>query len=384
MPRITTLVIFVLVMLGFLAAFLSGFFLNSYFESRTNEFPILNQAYNILVNHSSIALAEPPALEYGMIRGLLESSNDPYAVFQEPVQHELESNNLEGSYGGIGVEITVNPEGEFILIPISGGPASDAGIQSGDQLLKIDDLIIIETTNLDQVKAAIRGPTGSTVKIKVFHDQTGKNLEFDITREVIHLPSVSWYIAPGNEDIGILDVHIIADSTAGEIENAVRQLKSGGAKKFILDLRDNGGGLLTAGVDTARLFLEEGIIIQQQYRNQDAETFRVTRPGALSDLPLVILINRNTASAAEIIAGAMKMHDKAILIGENSFGKDSIQLIFDLDDGSSLHVTAAKWWLPGLKPVISEGGLQPDILVSQHESEIDSILNAAIDYLRDR
>ena len=384
MPRITTLVIFVLVMLGFLAAFLSGFFLNSYFESRTNEFPILNQAYNILVNHSSIALAEPPALEYGMIRGLLESSNDPYAVFQEPVQHELESNNLEGSYGGIGVEITVNPEGEFILIPISGGPASDAGIQSGDQLLKIDDLIIIETTNLDQVKAAIRGPTGSTVKIKVFHDQTGKNLEFDITREVIHLPSVSWYIAPGNEDIGILDVHIIADSTAGEIENAVRQLKSGGAKKFILDLRDNGGGLLTAGVDTARLFLEEGIIIQQQYRNQDAETFRVTKPGALSDLPLVILINRNTASAAEIIAGAMKMHDKAILIGENSFGKDSIQLIFDLDDGSSLHVTAAKWWLPGLKPVISEGGLQPDILVRQHESEIDSILNAAIDYLRDR
>jgi len=371
-------------MLGFLAAFLSGFFLNTFFDSKTNEFPILNQAYNILVNHTSVTLPEPPALEYGMIRGLLESSNDPYAAFQEPVQHELESNNLEGSFGGIGVEITINPEGKFILIPISGGPASDAGIQSGDHLLKVDDLNIIETTNLDQVNAAIRGPTGSSVKIIVKRDQPGKNLEFDITREVIHLPSVTWFMAPRNEDIGILNVHIIADSTAGEIEKAILQLKSGGANMFILDLRDNGGGLLTAGVDTARLFLEEGIIIQQQYRGQDVETFRVTKPGPLSDLAMVILINHNTASAAEIIAGTMKMHGKAILIGENSFGKDSIQLIFDLDDGSSLHVTAAKWWLPGLEPEIGEGGLQPDILVSQHESEIDSILNTAIEYLREQ
>jgi carboxyl-terminal processing protease len=384
MSRAWYIAIFALVALGFLGAFLSGYFLNSYFESPAQDFNILNQAYSILLNHSYVSLPETPVLEYGMIRGLLESSEDPYASFQEPVQHELESNNLQGSFGGIGVEFTRSNEGNLLIFPIDGGPASKAGVQHGDQLLIIDDLVINPDTHLDDVKAAVRGPLGEAVNITVFRSEVEPRLEFDISREVIHLPSVTWYTAPEDDSIGIINIHIIAESTVDEIKNAVSQLQKRGTSKYIIDLRDNGGGLLTAGIETARLFLEDGIIIQQQYRGQNVETFRVNKPGSLSDLPLVILINHNTASAAEIIAGSLQSQGRATLIGENSFGKDSIQLIFDLDDGSSLHITAAKWWVPDLMPPIGEGGLQPEILINQGDAQIDMILNAAVDFLREK
>lgn len=384
MSRTKYILIIILVALGFLGAFLSGFFLKSHFDSTSNIFPILNQAYNILINHSYESLPVPPGLEYGMIKGLLDSSTDPYATFQEPVQHELESNSLHGSFGGIGVEYSYNQERELMIFPIGDGPAARAGVQNGDQLLQIDDLMVSADTHLDEVKAAVRGPVGNHVKLKLSRTGIDSTLEFEIRREVIHLPSVTWHTAPEDANIGIINVHIIAESTIDEIENAVTQLQNDGTRKYILDLRDNGGGLLSAGVDTARLFLKDGIIIQQQYRGQAVETFRMTKPGSLSNLPLVILINHNTASAAEIIAGSIQSHGRATLIGENSFGKDSIQLIFDLDDGSSLHITAAKWWIPGLSPPVNEGGLQPDILVENGEAQIDLILNTAVEYLQEQ
>jgi len=380
MSRIRFLLVPSLVALGLLGAFLSGFFLDSYFDSQVNDFSILHQAYNILINHSYIDLPDASVLERGMIRGLVEASEDPYASFQEPVQHELESNNLQGSFGGIGVEFSYNHDGDLLIYPVANGPASDAGIQNGDHLLMVDQLIINSETHLDDVQAAIRGPVGKSVKITIFRTESESTQKFDIRRESIHLPSVTWRTAAEHPDIGIIFVHIIAESTVDEIKNAVLELEENGASQFVLDLRDNGGGLLTAGVETARLFLKDGIILQQQYRGQGVETFRTRKPGSLSDLTLVVLINHNTASSAEIIAGSLQSHGRAILIGENSFGKDSIQLVFDLDDGSSIHVTAAKWWIPDLIPPIGEGGLIPDIPVTQAEDQMDMILNAAVEY----
>jgi carboxyl-terminal processing protease len=384
MSRLRYVFIISFVAVGFLSAFLSGYFLNSYFTPRPNEFPILNQSYNILINHSFLDLPGHSTLEYGMIRGLLLSSEDPYATFQEPVQHELESNNLQGSFGGIGVELTRSSEGNILVFPISNGPAFQAGIHKGDQLLWIDDIEIGTDTQIDEIKAAIRGPVGKSVKIIIARDDHGSELEFNVRRDRIHLPSVTWHVAPEDSQIGIININIIAESTTEEIKNAVREMQKDGTNRYILDLRDNGGGLLTAGIDTARLFLHEGVILQQQYRGEDVETFTVKAPGPLADLPLVILINHNTASAAEIVAGALQKHHRALLIGEPSFGKDSIQLIFDLQDGSSLHVTAAKWWIPGLSPTLGEGGLQPDLPVSQDESGNDLVMISALEYLREQ
>ncbi|MBK5108524.1 MAG: PDZ domain-containing protein [Anaerolineales bacterium] len=380
MSRYRFLLVPSLVALGLLGAFLSGFFLDSYFDSQTNDFSILHQAYNILINHSYLDLPDAGVLEHGMIKGLVESSEDPYASFQEPVQHELESNNLQGSFGGIGVEFSYTHDGDILIYPVANGPASEAGIQNTDRLLKVDQLIVTSETHLDEIKAAIRGPVGESVKITIFRAEPESTLDFNIRREVIHLPSVTWRTAAEHPDIGIIIVHIIAESTVDEIKNAVLELEKSGASKFVLDLRDNGGGLLTAGVETARLFLKDGIILQQQYRGQDVETFRIRKPGSLSDLTLMVLINHNTASSAEIIAGSLQSHGRALLIGENSYGKDSIQLVFDLDDGSSIHVTAAKWWIPDLIPPIGEGGLLPDIPVTQTDDQMDMILNAAVEH----
>ncbi len=143
----------------------------------------------------------------------------------------------------------------------------------------------------------------------------------------------------------------------------MEDLQQRGATAFVLDLRDNPGGLLDAGVDIARLFLKEGSVMQQQYRGQEVKTFEVEKPGPLADLPLAVLINHGSASAAEIAAGALQAHRRATLIGEPSYGKDSIQLVFTLQDGSSLHVTSAQWWIPGLQKPVGEQGLQPDILI---------------------
>lgn len=381
MPRLRYIFIIGLVALGFLSAFLSGYFLRSYFDTKTNDFPVLNQAYNILINHSYLSLPGPSTLEYGMIRGLLQSSEDPYASLQEPVQHELESNNLQGSFGGIGVEFTHSIDGRILIYPIVDGPAFNAGILKGDRLVKIDDVEITSESTIDEINAAVRGPVGKIVQLSVLRENQASVLDFNIRREKIHLPSVTWYVAPEDADIGIINVNIIADSTAEEIQNAVKQLQEEGTSKYVLDLRDNGGGLLTAGIETARLFLREGTIIQQQYRGQEVETFHTNSPGVFSDLPLVILINGNTASAAEIIAGSIQSHARAALVGEPTFGKDSIQLIFDLQDGSSLHITAAKWWIPDLIPALEDGGLQPDIRVRQDDSQIDLILAEAIEFL---
>jgi carboxyl-terminal processing protease len=384
MSRIRYLLIILLVAAGFVSAFLSGYFLNAYFESGANVFPILDQAFGILKNHAYLDLPETRKLEYGMIRGMLIASGDPHATFHEPVQHELASNNLQGRFGGIGLELTRHQNGEILIFPIIDGPALQAGILDGDQLLSVDDLIITSEVSLEEISAAIRGPVGNSVKIIVAREPELSQLEFNIKREEIHMPSVTWHIFPGYPTIGLINVKIIAETTPDEILSAVEQLQRKGATQFVLDLRNNGGGLLTAGVETAKLFLKEGIVLQQQYRGEEVETFQVSTSGPLLNLPMVVLVNHNTASAAEIIAGALQVHSIALLVGEPTFGKDSIQLIFDLEDESSLHITAAKWWIPGISPPLGENGLQPDVIVLQDDTDVDLLMEAAIQSLIDR
>ena len=172
---------------------------------------------------------------------------------------------------------------------------------------------------------------------------------------------MTWHLDPDNPELGVIEINLIAASTVDELKNAIKDLQSRNACCYILDLRNNFGGLLTTGVDIAKLFLEDGVIIEQQFRDQGVVAYRVEHPGPFVNLPLVVIVNENTASSAEIIAGALKVHGRAQIIGVPTYGKDTIQLVFDLKDGSSVHVTSAKWWIPGLEPPIGEGGLQPDI-----------------------
>lgn len=229
-----------------------------------------------------------------------------------------------------------------------------------------------------EIQAAIRGLVGDLVQITVIRPSTGEELSFSIKRANVPLPSVTWRKASSAEQVGIVEINLIAASTPDEVIHAVEDLSSQGATHFILDLRDNSGGLLDAGVDTARLFLQTGDIIQQQYAGKSIDTFKVNQPGALREIPLVVLVNQNTASAAEIIAGALQSQNRANLVGVPTFGKDTIQLVFDLLDGSSMRVTAARWWIPGIELSLADHGLQPDSYIQLEETEMDMVLQFGI------
>lgn len=364
-------------------AFTFGFFLNAAVEDETvnlslpnitwlqtgPEYPLLEEVSRLLKENAYYTLPDDKTLEYGMIKGLLAASDDPYTVFVEPPQHELQSDRLQGRFGGIGARIERDEENYYYLYPLPDSPSLEAGITDGDRLLQVDDLEVTPETLSDEIEAAVRGPVGQKVNITVGRNPDYAPVKYTIERAEVALPSVTWNLSADEPNVGIIHLQIIASSTPDEVTRAIEDLQSQGATHLVLDVRNNGGGLVDAGVDTARLFLESGSVIEQQYRGRDVKTFEVEKPGPFASIPMVVLINRGTASAAEILAGSLQAQDRALIVGTPSYGKDSIQLVFNLSDGSSLHVTAAKWWIPGLTDKIEGKGIQPDVPVAEEAGE---------------
>ena len=379
-PLTNTLLFTMLVMLMAGTAFAAGYLFHAH-RSGAADLALLNEAYSIVQNHGLKEIPSSPGLEYGMIRGMLQAYADPFTVFVEPVQHELESNALQGSFGGIGVELSTDAEGYVVLFPFPSDPAFDAGVQDGDRLLQVDDTPIPPGMPVSEVQSAIRGPVGKAVELLIARPPDYQKQIIKIKRAEVALPTVTRRLDLTDERVGILNINLIAATTTAELQDSVGELQARGAEYFILDLRDNPGGLLDAGVDVARLFLTDGEIITRQYRGQQAETYAVDKPGPLADLPLVVLVNHGSASAAEIIAGALQARGRAQLVGAPTFGKDTIQLVFTLSDQSSLHITAAQWWVPGLAYELSENGLQPDIQIQPpaDPDTFDTTLQAAVE-----
>jgi carboxyl-terminal processing protease len=248
----------------------------------------------------------------------------------------------------------------------------------GDRLVAVEDVAMPPDTPFEDIQAAVRGPEGEPVAITIQRPPGFEEYTFSILRENFPLPSVTWHIAPEDGRLGVIEINLIAASTVEETRRAIEDLQTQGATHFALDLRNNFGGLLDAGIDIARLFLKEGIVLQQQYRGRNVETFEVDTPGEFSQLPLVVLVNENTASAAEIIAGALQAQGRAQLIGTPTFGKDSIQLVFELQDGSSLHITSARWWFPDLEFPADTKGLQPDLTITGEIPGPDAAITLAL------
>jgi carboxyl-terminal processing protease len=363
------------------ASFIGGYTYHQR-EFQAQDFPILDQAFTIL---KSSGLKEPPPdlyLEYGMIRGMMQAYNEPHSYFVDPPQHELSTQQLEGKYGGIGVQMNRDEQGYWVIFPYPDSPAVKAGLLEGDRLLAVDDISVDRETSAETISAAVRGPVGEWVRLSVGRPPDYEALEIEIQRAEVAIPSVTWRLNPDEPRAGVIKVNLMAATTADEIERAIADLQTRQATHFILDLRDNPGGYLTAGVDVARLFLTSGVVLEQQYRDRDVESFRVEKPGPLSDLPLAALINTGSASAAEIVAGALQAYQRAPMIGVHTYGKDTIQLVFVLSDQSSLHLTAARWWIPELQRPLGSIGVQPDILVDPQSdaSGVDLVLQAALNY----
>jgi len=366
-------------LLSLAISFAAGFYTNQLLNPPELELPILSQARTILLNHAYYDPPVDPALEYGMIHGMVGAMEDPYAAFVEPPQHELNTNTFEGQFGGIGSQVTKSEDNLFILYPFDDSPAAEAGIESGAILRAVDGTPLTPDMSLDTVVSLVRGPIGEKVDLTVINPSSETEIVITVRRDSFTIPSVFWRKLEQNPEVGLIDVNLIASSTAEEITNALDEMQAENIKYYILDLRGNTGGLLDSGIDIARLFLKDGEIISLQYKGEETEKFEVKKAGPLTDLPLVVLIDHFTASASEIIAGALQVHDRAVLIGTPSYGKNTIQLVFTLDDNSSIHVTNGVWWLPGYNP--GEAFLlQPDIPIEIDDGQDSSYFKPALEY----
>ncbi len=321
-------------------------------------------------------------LTYDSIRGSLTALNDPYSIFVEPQTREMERDDFRGSYGGIGAYVSKNEDGEFVLDPINEGqPSALAGILSGDILLEIDGQPVSPEMTVEDVVVAIRGPLGEEVKLTVRHTEATESVVVTVKRAVIELPSAYWRILEEDESIGYLQITRFTARTSEEVETAIEELKGDGAEKLIIDLRHNPGGLLNAAVDVASHFLDGKVVLYERRAGDEERDFVATKGGDATDIPLTVLVDGSTASASEILAGALQDHQRATLIGQVTFGKGAVQNVYELSDGSSLHITAARWFTPNYQE-LDGNGLTPEIEISLENAEDDIQLTRAIEYLQ--
>ena len=294
----------------------------------------------------------------------------------------MERDDFRGSYGGIGAYVSKNEDGEFVLNPIDENqPSAVAGILAGDVLLEINGQPVSQEMTVEDVVVAIRGPLGEEVQLTVRHPDALEPTVITVVRAVIELPSVYWRILEEDASIGYLQITRFTARSPEEVQTAIEELEAEGAKTLILDLRHNPGGLLNAAVDVAGHFLDGGIVLYEKRAGKDEKAFTATTDGVATELPLVVLVDGGTASASEILAGALQDRQRATLIGEVTFGKGAVQNVYELSDGSSLHITSARWFTPNHQE-LDGNGLTPEIAVTLENADADLQLARAVEFLQ--
>ncbi len=366
---ISVLIVALFPALTFAAGFAAHWYLTrDQLAVEVNEFKVFWEAWRLLDRTFLGEAPGPRERTYSAIHGLVSAYEDPYTVFVEPQPRQREREELRGEFGGIGAWVTREPDGSYSLRPMPNLPAATAGIREGDILIAVDGQPITTEMSQDEVINLIRGPVGATVRIEVRRSGVDEPLAFTIKRQRIETPSVQWRMLDDPPHAGYIQITIFTERTAREMAEALRDLKGQGMQKLVLDLRHNGGGLLDAAIDVSSIFLREGVVLHEQKAGGAEKSYPVRRQPVTFDGPVVILVDNATASASEIVAGALQDYGRGVLLGEKTFGKGSVQLVHDLSDGSSLHITAARWLTPQRRRIDQEG-LQPDILVVVSEED---------------
>ena len=325
----------------------------------------------------------------GAISGMVSSLGDPYTSYFPPKKHEEFKTQMAGEFSGIGAELSVNEQGIIIVVsPLDGSPAQKAGVRSGDSIIRVEGK---STGGWDLAKAVenIRGPKGSKVKITIVHATEKTPIDLTITRDTIQVKSVSSWIKQFDcskndtcvpttncascATIAYVRISQFGDKTNDEWLQAVNKIlpevkKVANFKGIVLDVRNNPGGYMHDAVYIASEFVKSGPIVKQRDGNNNTESMDVNRTGVLLETPLTVLINKGSASASEIVSGALQDYGRAKLVGEQSFGKGTVQQAVDVDGGGSVHISIAKWLTPKERWV-HDKGLTPDILIAYDASE---------------
>jgi len=295
---------------------------------------------------------------YGAIEGMVKSWGDPYTRFVDPKELENEEIEMEGEYGGLGIYIGQRDGRTLIISPIEDTPAERAGVKPMDEIVKIGDEVIYGWDQ-DKVVKNLRGEPGTKVTIWVRREDHEGLIKFEITRELIQIHTVRHEML---DKFGYIRIIQFNQKTKKEFMDALNDVISKGAKGIVLDLRNNPGGLLDACIGVADLLIDDGVIVSTKGRFERANEVYYGTPGRMTDSPIVVLVNEGSASASEILAGALKDHKRATIMGKKTFGKGSVQTLFYLPDASGIFVTIAKYYTPN-GTVIDKKGLEPNVVV---------------------
>ena len=373
LARRLVLAIFIvwLMALAFVGGNISGYSIRSAqaAEVRPTEFAIFWEAWDYVVTHFvDRERVDFTAMTYGAIEGMLASLGDEgHTTFLPPDALKLHHTSLEGSFEGIGAYVSMEEGNVLIVAPINGSPAEQAGILAGDIILEVDGESV-EGKSLDQVIFLVRGPADSQVVLTVRRPEVQDPVTVSITRDRIEVPSVSWSPIP-NTDISYVAISQFTAGVDRELEAALREISEVRANKgIILDLRNNPGGFLQQAIQTNSQFLPKGdLILIESDANQNQTVHRSRGLGYAREMPLIVLINKGTASAGEITAGALKENDRAFLIGETTFGTGTVLNQFGLSDGSAILLGVTNWLTPSGN-LIKGQGVTPDLEVKQPAS----------------
>jgi len=359
--------------------FMAGFGFGSDYTS--NKKPLdLSKFWKVyeLVNKNYIGSVDKTNAERGAISGLVNSLGDPYSVYLPPEDKKSLDQDLQGQFEGIGAELTDKDGSVVVVAPLSGTPAEKAGVKANDIILKVDDTTT-EGMVLNDVVNKIRGPKGTTVKITVYRKSSATPIEMTITRETIIVKSVEYKMI-GN--VGYMQIRQFGDDTTDLAKAAVKDIASKNPKAVIIDLRNNPGGYLNAVAPIAGQFIAPSVVVYEKEKNGSLTDIRSTEVPVLPNTPVYILVNEGSASASEILAGALQDYKRATLVGKKTFGKGSVQDMISLNDGSALKITIAEWLTPN-KRAINKIGIEPDVKVDgEKTATTDPVLDKALELIK--
>jgi carboxyl-terminal processing protease len=323
-------------------------------------------------------------LMQGAIQGMLDSLGDPYTSYMDPTTYFQLDSQLEGGYQGIGAWVDTDSEFLTIISPMPDSPAEKAGLQPGDEIIAIDGE---DMTGIDGnlVIRRVLGPAGTRVLLTIRRESAPDPFDVEVIRAEIVIPSVQHEMLEGS--VGYIQLFQFGNDTARDLRAAIQELENDDAKSLILDLRYNGGGLLTSSIDVASEFIADGVILYQEYGDGSRDTHRAKSGGLATDIPLIVLINEGSASASEIVAGAIQDYERGLIIGTTYFGKGSVQLPIKLsDDQGAVRVTIARWLTPDERQIAGIG-IEPDVQVELTEEDVaaerDTQLEKALELLNE-
>lgn len=355
------------------------------FLSKEPSFSLLEEGVNVIKEkYVDSGKISEKNLIYGAMKGIVESLDDPYSVFMPPEDAKTFQEDVNGKFEGIGAEIGMRDGTLSVISPLKNSPAERAGLKVGDKILYIDETET-EDLSIDKAVKIIRGPKGTKVVLTVKRDGSDENFKISIIRDTIKIPTITWELK--DETVAYVSLYHFTETASDDFREVTNEILKSKAKRIVIDLRNNPGGFLEVAVDIAGWFLEDSLTVVTEDRGGKGENKVYSTHGnsALKDYPLVVLVNKGSASAAEILAGALRDHRDVKLVGENTFGKGSVQELASLSDRSSIKVTVAKWLTPK-GASIQDDGIKPEIEVLMtpeiFEKEGDVQLKKAIEIVK--